>query len=127
MAQGDSQSSSSTPSRRVDPLDRLRGLRVRPERARDLSSDMQTQMKTLRKVSRTESSLLSAWSAAAPDQLAQSCVPIGIRAGRFEIEVPDASMKFQADRWLRSGGLAELSALAKVPIAGVRLRIGANS
>lgn len=88
---------------------------------------MQQQMKSLRKVSRTESALLNAWSAAAPDQLTACCVPIGVRGGRLEIEVPNASVRFQADRWLRSGGLAELSALAKVPIAGVRLRIGSNT
>lgn len=96
---------------------------MRPERARDLSADMQVQMKTLRKVSKTESALLKAWSAAAPDQLAESCVPVGIRSGRLEIQAPNAAIKFQADRWLRSGGLSEVSALAKVPIAGVRLSI----
>lgn len=123
MQPRDEQSSSSNPPIAGDPLGRLRGFRVRPERARDLSGDMQIQMKTLRKVSKTESALLQAWSAAAPDQLAQSCVPIGIRSGRLEIRVPNAAIKFQADRWLRSGGLAEVSALAKVPIAGVRLCI----
>lgn len=109
-----------------DPLDRLRALRARPERARDLGEDMLAQMKTLRKVSRTESALHAAWSTAAPDHLAGSCTPVGLKAGKLEIIAPNASVRFQLDRWLRSGGQAELSALARVPIAGVRVRIGSK-
>jgi hypothetical protein len=122
--------SSSTPKQRgtsIDPLDRLRSLRVRPDRARDLQSDMAAQLKVLRKVSRTESALIDAWNTAAPDELTKHCKPLGLKAGRLEISVPDAAQKFQADRWLRSGGLAELSALAKVPLRGVRLHVGANT
>ncbi len=100
--------SSSTPKQRgtsIDPLDRLRSLRV----------------------SRTESALIDAWNTAAPDELTRHCKPLGLKAGRLEISVPDAAQKFQADRWLRSGGLAELSALAKVPLRGVQLHVGANT
>ncbi|MBO6740070.1 MAG: DUF721 domain-containing protein [Phycisphaerales bacterium] len=109
--------------RRLDPLDRLRTMRVRPERARDLHEDMATQMKSIRKVSRAESAIAQAWSAAAPDAIADRCTLIGIKAGQVEIAVPDAPTRYQADRWLRSGGLMELSALAKIPVRGVRFRI----
>lgn len=114
--------SSHTP-RRLDPLDRLRTMRVRPERARDLHDDMATQMKSIRKVSRAESAIAQAWSAAAPDAIADRCTLRGIKAGQVEIAVPDAPTRYQADRWLRSGGLRELSALAKIPVRGVRFRI----
>jgi hypothetical protein len=127
MPSGDEQSSLNTPARRtIDPLDRLRSMRVRPDRARDLSMDMQAQLKSLRKVSRTESALIEAWRTAAPDDLARACTPKGLRAGYLEITVPDASVRFRVDRWLRSGGQRELSALAKTPVRGVRLLIGAN-
>lgn len=114
--------SSHTP-RRLDPLGRLRSMRVRPDSARDLHDDVSSQMKSIRKVSRAESALSQAWSAAAPDAIADRCELIGIRAGQVEIGVPDAPTRYQADRWLRSGGLSELSALAKIPIRGVRFRI----
>ena len=83
-------------------------------------------MKTIRRVSRAESALAQAWSAAAPDALAERCELIGIKAGHAEIGVPDASTRYQADRWLRGGGLSELSALAKIPIQGVRFKIDPN-
>lgn len=87
---------------------------------------MQMQLKTLRKVSRTESALIAAWNTAAPDALASRCTPTGVKAGRLEIIVPDSSTRYELDRWLRSGGQRELSALAKVPIRGVRVQIGAR-
>jgi hypothetical protein len=114
--------SSQTP-RRVDPLDRLRSMRVRPDRARDLHDDVSMHMKSIRKVSRAESAIAQAWEAAAPDAIASRCTLIGMKAGRVEIGVPDAPTRYQTDRWLRGGGLNELSALAKIPIRGVRLQI----
>ncbi|MHA7814349.1 MAG: hypothetical protein ACX94C_13280 [Phycisphaerales bacterium] len=114
---------SSHPPRRTDPLDRLRSMRVRPDRARDLNDDISAQMKSIRKVSRAESAIAQAWSAAAPDMIAERCSLIGMKAGHVEVGVPDAPTRYQADRWLRSGGLSELSALAKIPIRGVRFRI----
>ena len=124
---GDEPQSSSRTSKealQARALDRLRGNRVRPDRARNLHDDMQLQMKRVTKVTRAESALHQAWAAAAPDHLATTCTPIGLKAGRLEIAVPNASVKFQADRWLKGGGLAELSALAKTPIRGVRLQLG---
>lgn len=79
-------------------------------------------MKTIRKVSRAESAIAQAWDAAAPDTIASRCMLIGMKAGHVEVGVPDAPTRFQADRWLRGGGLGELSALAKIPIRGVRFR-----
>lgn len=118
--------SSHTPAqtpRRVDPLDRLRSLRVRPERARDLGDDMQLQMKALRKVSRAEAALQQAWEAAAPDDLVRRCTLAGIRAGKVIVHVPDAPTRYRAQQWLRGGGLGELSALAKIPIRGVQFQL----
>ena len=98
-------------------------MRVRPDRARDLHADMAAHMKTIRKVSRAEAAISQAWEAAAPDAIASRCTLIGMKAGHVEVGVPDSSTRYQTDRWLRSGGLRELSALAKVPIRGVRFRI----
>ncbi len=98
-------------------------MRVRPDRARDLHHDMAAHMKTIRKVSRAESAIAQAWSAAAPDAIASRCSLIGMKAGHVEVGVPDASTRYQTDRWLRGGGLKELSALAKIPIRGVRFQI----
>ncbi len=84
---------------------------------------MALQMKRVRKVSRAESAIAQAWATAAPDAIAQRCTIAGVKAGKLQVLARDAAIRYQADRWLRAGGLAELSALAKVPIQGVRLRV----
>jgi hypothetical protein len=98
-------------------------MRVRPDRARDLGDDMRTQMKALRKVSRAESAIQNAWAAAAPDALSHRCSIAGMRAGKLVVHVPDASTRYQAQQWLRGGGLGELSALAKIPVRGVQFQL----
>jgi hypothetical protein len=102
-------------------------MRVRPDRARDLHADVTAHMKSIRKVSQAESAIAQAWNAAAPDVIASRCTLIGMKAGHVEVGVPDAPTRFQADKWLRGGGLGELSALAKIPIRGVRFRFMAHA
>lgn len=77
-------------------------------------------MKSLKKMSRTETAAIDAWNTAAPDEITKTCTPARMHAGQLEVIVPDSSAKFVADRWVRSGGLHEVSALARVPIRGVR-------
>jgi hypothetical protein len=128
MGERQTRSSSTAPAQgagttRLDPLDRLRSMRVRPDRAKNLQGDMTLHMKSIRKVSRAESAIQQAWIAAAPDAIAGRCRVIGMHSGRIEFAVQDSSSRYQTDRWLRGGGLTELSALAKIPIRGVRFKI----
>ncbi len=118
------QSRSSDPPR--DPLDRLRGLRVRPERARSLGEDLRAQIGSIRKVSATESAAIEAWNIVAPDELTAHCVASEMRAGKLVVLVPNAASRYVAQRWLGGGGLAELQVLARVPIRGVEFRMSAT-
>ena len=102
-------------------------MRVRPDRAQNLQGDMALHMKNIRKVSRAESAIQQAWTAAAPDPIAARCTVIAMRSGKIEFSVKDSSARYQTDRWLRGGGLSELSALAKIPIRGVRFKIDPNA
>lgn len=106
-----------TPPR--DALDRLRGLRVRPDRARSLGDDLRMQIGSIKKISHAESAAIDAWNTVVPDDVAPHCSASGMKAGKLVVEVPSAAARFMADRWLRSGGLVELKALARVPIRGI--------
>ncbi|MEX0877050.1 MAG: DciA family protein [Phycisphaerales bacterium] len=119
--------SSSSPNRPPrpprDPLDRLRGYRVRPDRARTLEDDLKRTIGSIKKVSKAESAAIDAWNTAAPDELTAHCRVSGLRAGKLVVLVPGAPQRYIAQRWLSSGGLAELQTLARVPIRGVDLRV----
>ena len=106
-----------------DPLERLRGFRVYPDRARTLGSDLAKEMKSMKKVSATESAAIEAWSTVAPDDINSNARVGGMKAGKLTIMVSSASQRHLVDRWLRSGGLTELKAIARVPIRGVDLKI----
>ena len=109
-----------TPS---DPLNRLRGFRVYPPRARSLGDDMDRQMQAMKKISHAESAANDAWLTVVPDQI-RDCTKVGgLRAGKMTIYVDSAAQRFQVDRWLGSGGMGAFQALARVPIRGVEIKI----
>jgi len=117
----------SGPSAPTDALDRLRGFRVYPQRARGLGDDMLMQMKAMKKISQSESAANEAWETAAPDQLRDCATLGGLKAGKLILLVPSAAHRFQIDRWLASGGLGTIQSLARVPISGVQVKIDADA
>jgi Dna[CI] antecedent, DciA len=110
----------STPT---DPLDRLRGLRVRPDRARGLAGELEVQMKSMKKISDSESAALDAWGTVVPDAIGDCCSVGGLKAGKLVVMVENASQRHVVDRWLASGGFRTFQALARVPIRGIELKI----
>ena len=121
-----SSSSSRQPRTPRDALDRLRGYRVRPDRARSIEDEINRQIGDIKKISRTESAAIDAWNTAAPDEVTEHCRVGGMKAGKLIVLAPGSAQRYLADRWLRSGGLGELQALARVPIRGVDIRIDAK-
>ncbi|PCI07093.1 hypothetical protein COB72_10835 [bacterium] len=109
-----------------DPLDRLRGFRVYPLRARGLGEDMNLQMQAMKKISKSESAANEAWATVVPDQIRDCTSVAGLKAGKVVVLVPSAAHRYMVDRWLGSGGLSEFQALAQVPIRGVDLKIVAD-
>lgn len=81
-------------------------------------------MKQLRKTTRAESAAIEAWETVAPDGIRDMCRVGGLKAGKLVLLVASSSQRFVLDRWLGSGGLDELRALARVPLRGVEVRIG---
>lgn len=109
----------------VDPLNRLRGFRVYPQRARGLKDDMLKQMQAMKKISEAESAASDAWMAVVPDQIRDCTSIAGLRAGKLSVLVPSSAHRYMVDRWLKSGGLNEFQALARVPIGSVLIKISA--
>ena len=111
---------------RHDPLVRLRGFRVRGERGRGIAEDCDGLMRSLKRVSRDQSAVGSAWETAAPDDLRELGWVTGLKGGRLEIGVENAGGRHRVDRWLRSGGLELMREMGKVRIKSVVLRIEAR-
>ncbi len=63
---------------------------------------------------------LEAWIAAAPQELADCCRPISLRAGTLEMTCDSSAAAYELNRWLQSDGVAAL-AREGVPILRVRL------
>jgi len=80
-------------------------------------------MKSIKKISKTESAAIEAWETVVPDQIRDCCRLGGLRAGKLAVHVENASERYLVDRWLASGGLGALRALARVPIGRVELVI----
>ncbi|MBL4591620.1 MAG: DUF721 domain-containing protein [Phycisphaerales bacterium] len=123
------QSSSNQPSevRTSDALSRLRGFRVYPDRARPLGNDLDRALKSLRLVSQSEQAGIEAWNTIVPDAIREQTDALGLDRGRLIVRVPSAAIRYKADTWLRSGGLGELQALARVPIRSVQMKIVAQN
>lgn len=101
-------------------LDRLRELRVRPEPARGLGDELASFVNGLKRMSDQARRAADAWSAAAPDAVAATTRVTDLRAGTLRVAARSAADRHAADRWLRGGGLADLRAIARAPIARVR-------
>mgnify|MGYP001822866991 CR=1 FL=1 len=111
---------------RFDPLARLRGFRVRADRAQGVGEDCGMLMRSLKKVSRDQSKIVEAWEAGAPDDVRGIAWVHGLKGGKLEIGVEHAAGRYLVDRWMRGGGLEMLRELGKVRIQSVVLRIGAR-
>ncbi len=113
------------PSRESAALDRLRSNRVRPDRARGLGPELGSFIKGVKKMSAQASRAGEAWSAAAPDAVAAVSRVKDLRGGTLTVGIASSADRHAADRWLRTGGLAELRRLARAPISRVRFDLGA--
>ena len=107
-------------------LDRLRTNRVRPDRGRGLEAELTAFVKGVKKMSAQASRAGEAWAVAAPDAVAAVSRVKDLQGGVLVVSVASAADRHAADRWLRTGGLAELRTLAKAPITRVRFELGAG-
>lgn len=101
-------------------LDRLRGHRVRPDRATRLGGDLASLMRGVRRLTLQGERAARAWNGLVPPAVARGTRVVDLRAGALVVEVRSSADRHLADRWVRSGGLAALRAAGKAPIQRVR-------
>lgn len=106
-------------------LERLRGHRVFSDRGRGVGPELESFLKGLKKVNAQAARVGEAWEAAAPDAVRVGTRVADLKAGVLVVEVRSASDRHLADRWLRSGGLGELRALARSPVSRVKFVLSA--
>lgn len=107
-------------------LDRLRGHRVRADRARGLGADLEVFMKGVRRVSLQCERAAVAWGELVPGDVSAGTRVVDLKAGALVVQARSASDRHRADRWLRSGGLAALRERAGAPIRRVRFDLVAT-
>lgn len=99
-------------------LARLREIRVPRSRDQTLARDLDQLAGDLAKRQRAGSGGDRAWETA-PDEIRGLGTPAGVSRGVLTIRTADSGSRFLVDRWLRSGGEAQLIRAAKVGIRRV--------
>lgn len=102
-------------------IERLRSLRVKPERDLTLTRAFLGEQVVLRRLRRSNAGLAEAWTSVAPDGLRERAMLRGVSAGVATIAVTDAAARYQVDRWLRSGGEKALLRACPAPVRKVKV------
>ncbi|GJQ28983.1 MAG: hypothetical protein HBSAPP03_08670 [Phycisphaerae bacterium] len=116
-------------ARREQPnrvLERLR--RYRASRGRDMtiSGELDRLTRGVQKQRRAAGGIESAWQELAP-RVGEAAIGEVLSlspGGVLVVRVPDASVRYEVDRWLRSGGLDALRSRCTAPLRRVRLDLG---
>lgn len=105
-------------------VQRLREARVRGPRDSSLAPDMDRAMREAAQLRRATSGCAEAWSKVVPPALLQRTALEGVSKGVLTVRVPDASTRFELDRWLRGGGHKVLAGACRVGLSRVKVVIG---
>jgi hypothetical protein len=107
--------------RRHVPLSRLREHRNPRDRDLSLSAEIARVAADLSRRRRSAGAGAEAWAAVAPPALHGLAEATSVNRGVLTLKAPGAAARFAVDRWLRSGGEAELIRYARVGIKRVKL------
>jgi hypothetical protein len=107
--------------RSVESLERLRGFRNRPERDVTIGAMVKAAEREVKKQQRAVGGVGLAWDEVVPRTLAARCTVVGVSRGVLTVRTAGAATRFELDRFLRSGGEAELCRRAGVAIRKVKL------
>ena len=102
-------------------LARLRGYRTRPERDLSVAADLDRLVKDATRRSKAVGGIGRAWDATVPEALRARSAIVTYRAGVLTVRCADAAARFGLDRFLRSGGEAEVARLAPAALKRIKL------
>ncbi len=100
---------------------RLQTLRNVPSKELSVRAEFGALTKTIKRQARNVGGLGGALCEMLPPELAPHLEVVSMARGVLTVRAADASVKFQVDRWLRSGGEQELMRRAGVALVRVRL------
>jgi hypothetical protein len=103
-------------------LEAARAARTRRGQPQDLSRIMLVQVPEVRRMRRQLAGIAAAWAEVVPAPLSERVRLEGVTSGVLNVRAADAAVRFELDRFLRSGGEREL--LRRFPMAIRRIRIG---
>ena len=102
-------------------LSTLRRYRALPTgRPLSIAPEMATIARELGHAARAEDALDHAWRSLAPANLRERAGTLSLSRGVLSVRTPDASARFELDRWLRAGGMARLARACGRGISRVR-------
>lgn len=107
-------------SRLNTDVNRLRRYRTRPEPDLSLQTPLRGLFRNLEQRSRKQTGIDGTWKLVLPAALAEASQVVRFSRGTLTIRAANASARYQIDRFLRSGGEAELARRAGVTIRRVK-------
>ena len=107
-------------------LSRLRGFRVRPDRAVAIGGLVDVVRREAARNRRQAGSFVEAWESVIPSPLVETTRVKGLRGGVARVGVRDAAARYELDAGLRGGWLGELRLACGQPVRSVRLEIDAS-
>jgi hypothetical protein len=107
-------------------LARLRTYRAAKGRDDSIAADLDRLTRGVRRRQRASGGIEAAWNELAP-RVGAAVVGVVVSlspGGVLVVRVADAAARYEADRWLRSGGLEALRARCAATLRRVRLDLG---
>src|SRR5207237_491818 len=103
------------PSReRQAALSHLRAWRVHPGRDVTIGASIKDAAARVDQLRKAASGAGASWEALVPARIRERCHVVLVLRGLMTVRVRDAAGRFEVDRWLRSGGEAELAKRAGI-------------
>jgi hypothetical protein len=102
------------------PLPRLRAIRNRPAPDLSITAEIDRLAADAARRRRAGTAASAAWAAVAPPRLG-AAAQVALSRGVLTLRCPDASTRYAIDRWLRTGGEAELIRRCGAAVTRVRV------
>lgn len=98
----------------------LRQTRVASTRDLSIQAPLERLVREVAAVHRQGDAAVDAWERVAPAPLRARATVVSLSRGTLTLRTSDAAARFEADRWLRSGGQATLARAAGRAITRIR-------
>mgnify|MGYP000078052332 CR=1 FL=1 len=108
-----------------EELDQLRRFRNRPRPDVSITREVEALRKEVARRANAAGGMDTAWAELAPPGVRAVCAVVRLSpGGLLTVRAPDAAARFEADQWLRTGGLAALRGRCAATLRGVRFTLG---